>query len=139
MVQERLTDDLVELLGEENFIRLIEAYGGVGQYIAHDPDKSEMTAVLGRDVMKILAYYYGGTPLRVPIGREYLAKHYRLGGLSNREIAERLRVTESTVYRLLKRAGVKRRYKVAGRPAIQEAKHKKIRKGSDPRQIEMFG
>jgi len=66
-----------------------------------------MTAVLGEDIMKVLAYYYGGTTLKVPIGRPYLAKHYRLVVLNNREIARRLNVTESTVYRLFKRYPMK--------------------------------
>jgi len=140
---EHLTQDLVELLGEENFIRLVEHYGGQSCYIADRAEKSFMTSVLGEDIMKVLAYYYGGTPLKVPIGRAYLARHYRLKGMNNREIARKLLVTESTVYRLFKRHPVR---KSAARTLEATKRHwgmgkipKHRRTSRDPRQIDMFG
>lgn len=121
MSQERLTAELVKLLGEAEFIRLAERYGGTRLYVASST-ASTVARELGATNAELLAERYAGSYIRVPLARERRARHYReCMALSNAEIARRLGLTESGVDRLFQR--------MSDKPA----------KGSrDPRQAELF-
>lgn len=103
MSQERLTAELSRLLGEENFIRLAEAFGGTSLYVPASPERTKVSDQLGREVAALLASRYAGSYLRVPLARELRAMHYRDQGKSNADIARRLGVTMRGVERMFAR------------------------------------
>ncbi|MDR6102773.1 CRP-like cAMP-binding protein [Agrobacterium larrymoorei] len=119
-----LTNELLSALGDDGFFSLVEAHAGVRLYIPGDPDRSELPSTIGVDAAYRLAKAYPGGYIRVPLAREFRARRYVAEGLSNRDIAKRLGLTESGIERLLKRA----RKRGALKP----------RRKKDPRQIDMF-
>lgn len=103
MSQERLTAELVRLLGEAEFIRLAEKFGGTALYVPASPDGTKVAACLGHVTAQQLASRYAGSYLRVPLAREMRAMHYRGQGKSNAEIARRLGLTMRGVERMVAR------------------------------------
>lgn len=116
-----LTAELQELLGDAGFMQLVECYGGLRIYIPNNPEKSDL--YLDDSNLIKLARRYGGNSLRIPLARFTRARHYRLSGMSDRDIARRLGITETGVEKLFRRQPVKR-------PPRQPK--------TDPRQIDMF-
>lgn len=119
---EQLSENLLALLGEEDFVRLVEWRGGTRLYVS-ERDVSTIAAALGDDVASKLAARYGNTIISVPLARALRARKYRQASLSNAEIALKLGITERGVDRLFKRMPAPPR-----RP-------KKV----DPRQLKLFG
>ena len=102
---ERLTEDLLEMLGEASFIALVEAFGGTRLYVPQSPaaDHAISEAVGIADAQK-LASRYAPAVLRIPLARERRARHYRATqGLSNARIAARLGMSETGVDKLFAR------------------------------------
>lgn len=122
LLSEGLSFELFELLGHEGFMQLVEQYGGLRIYIAAG-DASKLTENLPQNVMKKLASRYRGDVIRVPLAKHYRARHYRLTGMSDREIARKLGMTETGVEKLFKTVPTKRPAK---------------RLFHDPRQIDLF-
>lgn len=119
---EQLSENLLALLGEEDFVRLVEWRGGTRLYVP-SRDVSTIAAELGDEAAQRLARAYSGATLAVPLARALRARKYRAAACSNAEIARKLGITESGVERLFKR--------MPNRPA----KAKKV----DPRQLKLFG
>lgn len=121
MSEELRSAELLGLLGKDDFLRLVEAFGGTRLYVPRSGDTTDIAKHLGTDVATKLGIRYSGTYLRVPLAREQRARHYRGIGHSNADIARRLGMTETGVDKLFRR--------MPGKPA----------KGSrDPRQIDLF-
>ncbi|SDA39340.1 hypothetical protein [Mesorhizobium qingshengii] len=121
MSEELRSAELLGLLGADDFLRLVEAFGGTRLYVPRSGDTTEIAKHLGTAVATKLGNRYSGTYLRVPLAREQRARHYRGIGHSNADIARRLGMTETGVDKLFRR--------MPGKPA----------KGSrDPRQIDLF-
>lgn len=103
---EQLSENLLALLGEADFVRLVEWRGGTRLYVQL-LDISPIAAAIGDAAAQKLARAYGGARLRVPLARGLRARRMREAGLANAEIALRLGITESGVERLFKRSPVK--------------------------------
>lgn len=120
---EGLSAELLELLGHDGFMAFVEAYGGLRVYIANNTETSKLAENLPANVLTTLANRFRGDVIRVPLAKHYRARHYRLAGMSDRDIARKLGMTESGVEKLFKTVPTKR-----------PAKHL----FHDPRQIDLF-
>ncbi|RUU46476.1 MAG: hypothetical protein EOQ98_19350 [Mesorhizobium sp.] len=121
MSDELRSAELLGLLGKDDFLRLVEAFGGTRLYVPRSGDTTAIAKQLGIAAANRLGNRYSGTYLRVPLARDHRARHYRGLGHSNADIARRLGMTETGVDKLFSR--------MPGKPA----------KGScDPRQIDLF-
>jgi len=119
-----LTGELLSILGDDGFFRLTEAYAGVRLYVPANIDRSELPAVIGTDFAARLARAYPGSHIRVPLAREFRARRYVAGGLTIREIALKLGLTETGVNKLIERM---RNAQPLTRPSRK-----------DPRQLDLF-
>ena len=96
---DKLSDVLLDLLGEEGLRRLAEFRGGARLYVS--AAGGALAGAIGAQAAGLLAQRYAGSYIRVPLAREIRARHYRgVLGLSNAAIARRLGITESGVDRL---------------------------------------
>jgi hypothetical protein len=101
----RELEDLIELLGVEPTLKLIEAYGGTRVDVPkHMRKKHPLRTVLGDSGFALLFQYFGGARIIVPIARAWRINIYIGLGLTNAEIARRAGCTENTVY-AYRRAG----------------------------------
>ncbi|TFF20522.1 response regulator transcription factor [Jiella endophytica] len=120
---DRLEDELVALLGAEDFIRLAEAHGGERRYIPKSESGTEIAEGLGTTIAAKLARRYGGDALDIPLARRLRARHYRAAGLSNRHIAKRLGISVNGVEKLFRRS-----------PTPRPPRRREV----DPRQSDLF-
>lgn len=116
-----LTSELHDALGDAGFLKLTDAHGGIRIYIPKDPHGSALAGDIGIDNAARLSKMFPGGYIRVPVAREFRARHYRRQGESNSMIARRLGLSETGVEKLFSRA------------PKEPVKSKK-----DTRQIEMF-
>lgn len=98
------------VIGLEATLRLVEIYGGTVVYVPGrdlTPEQG-LGAELGLtpDACKRLAARMGNDRVRVPLTRAWLAQVYRARGASYNEIARKLRVTDSAVYKILDTGGM---------------------------------
>lgn len=103
-MSDRLEAQLLSLLGEEGYIRLLEAHGGVLTYVPHRVDRTKLADEIGLDHARALSEEYGGDYLQVPVSRAFRAHFYRRAGMTLKQIARRLTMSESGVYRLFREA-----------------------------------
>ena len=82
-MSERLSEDLRELLGDEDFLALVETFGGDRLYIPKSAEGTIVSAALGGEAAARLAARYGGDYPRIPLAREFRARQYRAAGLAN--------------------------------------------------------
>lgn len=94
-------EELLRLLGPDDFLKLVERWGGVRLYMPHVA--SSLSRTLGRAAAEALSRKYAGSYLRVPVAKVWRAQVYRNQGLSNAEIARRLVIPETSVDRLWSR------------------------------------
>ncbi|MCD2176464.1 hypothetical protein [Rhizobium sp. C1] len=99
-----LTGELMAALGEDGFFVLTEAYAGVRLYVPANIERSDLPETIGRDHAARLAKAYPGGYIRVPLAREFRARRYVASGMTIREIALKLGLTETGVNKLIKRA-----------------------------------
>ncbi|MFC3074674.1 helix-turn-helix domain-containing protein [Shinella pollutisoli] len=110
-----LTNELLDILGEADFVTLVEHYGGLRLFVPGDIARSELTTIVGSDIATRLSKRYPGGYIRVPLARELRAGRYRQAGMSNRDIAKALGCTESSVDKIVRR-GKRRSPKAFARP-----------------------
>jgi hypothetical protein len=98
---------LVHLVGQDAALRVLEYYGGMMLFVPKKLSaRSEIVMTTGLPVAALLplAREHGGERLSVALCKEWRAHVYRArDGASYTEIARRLRVSVSTVYRMLDR------------------------------------
>lgn len=114
---------LMELLGEDGFFVLVDNFPGVDVFAPEDLTKSNLPNVLGLDVTRKLSEVYRRNYIPVPLARTFRARRYRASGMSNRDIALRLGLTQSAVEKIFNRE------KKAGR---------QIRSPRDRNQLDLF-
>lgn len=116
-------DELLDLLGPDDFLRLVEAHGGTRLYVPRTDNGSALPDEIGLEAVEKLQALRAGEWIRVPLAREWRARQYRANGLSNAKIAVKLGLTETGVNKLF--------FRMEDKPA----------KGSapDPRQMNLFG
>ncbi|WP_244617919.1 hypothetical protein [Rhizobium sp. RU35A] len=95
---------LLDLLGEDDFFRLVEAHAGMRLYIPADPHRSSLPDEIGLSAARKLAGEYRGGYIKVPLARQFRALRYREAGLSNKEVARRLGLTETAVEDIFSKA-----------------------------------
>ena len=94
---------LFECLDEDEVVALSESFGGTRLYIAIEPEKMPaVVKAIGLEAAKRLSAFYSPDVIRVPLSRSLRANHYRAAGMSNRQIARRLEMTETGVNRMLR-------------------------------------
>lgn len=99
-----LTQHLLELLGEEQFVRLTQELGGQRLYVPYNPrDDSELVQVLGPSTAAKLCREMAPATIRVPLARYERAMFYRAQGLSDARIARRLGMSEHGVWQFMAR------------------------------------
>ncbi|MCY1668612.1 hypothetical protein [Rhizobium sp. SL86] len=89
------SERLRSILGAKAYYLLIEHHGGTRLYVPQNVDGSEILRALDYDDALKLSKLYGGSCIRVPLDRECLAANYFEQGLTVRQVAIRLRVTET--------------------------------------------
>lgn len=99
-----LADELLALIGEEAFFRLVEEHAGIRLYVPSNPERSGLPEIIGQEAAVALASAFPGGYIRVPLAREFRVMRYVKAGWSNRDMAQRLGLTESGVEKLLKRS-----------------------------------
>ncbi len=96
---------LSQHLAPPALLALIQAFGGTCIYIAKAPNQaSPLVQALGRDAALALAAAHGGEHLKIPIARHWQIRCLHQRGLSYRQIASQLRITEDTVWKNLNAA-----------------------------------
>lgn len=100
----KLTHHLRAILGDDGFIRLVEALGGVRIYVSWEMrDTNDVVQAVGRVAANKLSKAFAPATIRIPLARRELALHYRKQGLTDQAIARKLRITENGVGKLFKR------------------------------------
>lgn len=115
-----LSAELLDLLGLEDYLRLVEAHGGTRLKIPRFLGDTKVAREFGADVERQLVERFGGSYVRVPLDRERRARRYREEGMTNAQIARRLGMTETGVDKIF------------------HAMPRKPVKGVDPRQADLF-
>jgi hypothetical protein len=100
---ENLGESLHSLLGDEGYLSLLEAYGGLRLYVPQNTANSNLSEDIGEEPAKLLSDEYGREYIRVPLAREFRALQYRKNGWTNRQIASRLCLTESGLERIFQK------------------------------------
>lgn len=96
---------LLELVGEDATIKLIEAYGGTRPTVPkYFPASHPMKDLLGDDDFKNLHQYFGGCVLHLPLAKRWRLEIYRQRGMKTKEIARRTGYTERAVARIINEA-----------------------------------
>lgn len=121
MNESRIISELISLLGEADFIRLTEEFGGIRLYVASNIKQSQIVDKVGCEIASRLANNFSSNYLKVPLAHQLRARHYRGVGMSNAQVARKLGMTESGVEKLFRRLPVEYR-----------------RSKTDDRQIDMF-
>ncbi len=93
---------LVDAIGEDATLLLIELRGGTRVYIPRTPDDaSPLSKDIGIIAARRLSRAWDLDHLKVPLAKRWRAHVYRHRGMSYPEIAQALGVSETTVWRLL--------------------------------------
>lgn len=99
-----LVFDLQACLGMQGYVQLCQELGGQRIYVPYRlKDDSELIEVLGRELAEKFARQFAPATIRVPLARRDRALYFYAAGLTNAQIARRLKITESGVHRLLGR------------------------------------
>ncbi|NRB18306.1 MAG: helix-turn-helix domain-containing protein [Rhodobacteraceae bacterium] len=92
-----------EVLGLDDTLRFIEAFGGTEVYIASNPQsRSSVVALLGYDKARALTEISDRLQPRVPLAKKWRALAYKAQGLLTVQIARKLCVTDVAVRRWLR-------------------------------------
>ncbi len=92
---------IVELIGEEAALALMERHGGAEIYIPLHADGSRLVADIGYAATSALAAYFGRERLKVPLCKPWRARILWRQGLSRNAIARKLLMSTSSVDRAL--------------------------------------
>lgn len=102
--EHHLSRHLVQILGEEDFVRLCQELGGTRVYVPyHCRPESELVDAVGVEACEKLSRALAPATIRVPLARRERALYYRAAGLSNPQIARKLGITETGVDKLFGR------------------------------------
>lgn len=120
-----LSEELLDLLGEDEFFQLVDTRPGIRTYIAQNIDESDLLGTLSYDAYSRLAKAYGRLYIRVPLAREFRARRYLAAGMTLKQVALKLGMTETGVSKIIRRAKVQKK-------PVQRPSRK------DPRQYELL-
>jgi hypothetical protein len=98
---------LCDLCGSrEAALALIEAHGGTAIYVPHRREKTDLLETIDAELIERLQRRYAGDWMRVPLAQAWRIQIYRGRGMTIRDIARRLTMTEGGVYKSLRLAGL---------------------------------
>ncbi len=96
---------LSQHLAPPALLTLIQAFGGTRLYVPKSPNQaSPLVQAIGREAALALAAAHGGEELSIPIARHWQIRCLKQKGMSYRQIALKLGVTEITVFNHLQAA-----------------------------------
>ena len=97
--------EIRELLGDDDFLKVVEAFGGRRLYIPRSKGHLYSPHANGLDpaINAKLVDFAAGVAIRVPLARDFCAGCYRARGMSHAAIASKLGMTETGVDKLFKR------------------------------------
>lgn len=100
--EHHLSRHLLQILGEADFVRLCQEFGGTRLNIPYKPrETGELVKALGPQASEKLSRALAPAVIRVPLARRERALFYRrVGKLSNAQIARKLGITETAVNRI---------------------------------------
>jgi len=102
------TDDvarLVERIGAEAALKLLEARGGTRLWIPESAEGGVLAGIIGLDAAQAMHRHYGKGEIKVPLGRPWRVLCYIAMGLNRQQAALRAGCTENTVHDILSRYG----------------------------------
>ncbi|SOC41602.1 hypothetical protein SAMN05892877_10922 [Rhizobium subbaraonis] len=95
----------IDTLGEELGIEFLLSFGGGYVYLSERPQgRSPVVEQFGEEAAIALAVRIGTGSLRVPVGKPFIARHFRAKRWTVNAIARKLHVTDVTVRAWLKQA-----------------------------------
>jgi hypothetical protein len=96
---------LVETIGEEATLRLLEARGGTRLWIPVEAEAGVLASIVGLDAAVKMYGKYGRGEIKVPLGRPWRVLCYIAMGLNRQQAALKAGCTENTVHDILTRFG----------------------------------
>jgi hypothetical protein len=94
---------LLELLGQESTLKIVEAHGGTRVKVPKDSaTPHHLRELLGDAGYAVLWQYFGGSELVVPMARKWRFEIYNAREMKPKEIARKTGSTEDAVYRHLR-------------------------------------
>ena len=107
---------LIAVIGEDATLRLVETHGGIRTYVPRTVSaKSALAQSIGVEAARGLSREFGGMKIHPPMVKRWRALVLRQrDGLSYSEIARRLSVDDTTVYKWLNAGGLIGRLKLPG-------------------------
>lgn len=102
-MDEPLSQELLSLLGNDDFFTLVDTVGGQRFYVPSNFLQLLEKLAVSPEGATLLTNRYGGATLRIPLARDFIAATLKSRKYSNAEIAAHLRITESGVEKLFKR------------------------------------
>lgn len=109
---------LVELIGPEAALRLVEARGGARVYVCDPAAGGAIVDIIGVDATTALHARYGADTIKVPIARPWRVLCYLAMGLSQEQAALKAGCSRNSVQRALDKFGHPDGR--AGRPATSQ-------------------
>jgi Homeodomain-like domain len=98
----------VDILGPELTVQFLLTFGGAELYIPKSPKgRSRLEAMIGHQKVKALANSTHLLQRRVPLANPWAAACLHYQGIATNEIARKLRISDITVRRYLKRYNAK--------------------------------
>ncbi|MFD1330240.1 hypothetical protein [Mycoplana ramosa] len=95
----------IDALGEDLGIEFLLSFGGSYVYLSERPQaRSPVVELLGEELSITLARSVGAGSFRVPVGKPFIARHFRAKRWTINAIARKLHVTDVTVRGWLKQA-----------------------------------
>ncbi len=92
--------NLRHILGDDGYLRLIEAYAGTRVFVPINPLRSSLVDEITIQHATKLSEAMGGMFIRVPLDREFRVIRYSEMGFSNAKIARLCGVTETAVNKI---------------------------------------
>lgn len=98
---------LSQHLAPPALLALIQAFGGTRLYVPKAPNQaSPLVQAIGREPALALAAAHGGEELKIPIARHWQVRCLKQRGLSYRQIALQLGISEDAVWTHLRAASL---------------------------------
>ncbi|WP_423206712.1 helix-turn-helix domain-containing protein [Paracoccus yeei] len=117
----------VQVLGLDEAVRFILAFGGAELYIGKNPrDTNELVQMFGREAVEALANL-ATLPRRIPLAKPWLAAHFRARGLPIAQIARTLRISDVSVRAYL-------RQEAENRERLRSSAHARAKRAGPGRQ-----
>jgi AraC-like DNA-binding protein len=94
---------MIELLGEDATLKLVEAYGGTRRGVPKKmPKEHELLDLLGPSSFALLHQYFAGSEIAIPLARQWRVHVFERKGLTPKELALRAGMSERHVHRILR-------------------------------------